>query len=112
VIVQGGAVGLAAFLMLAFGGVFGICAALRRASTSKERDQAYAVGAMFVGILASSFTMDLFSCAQATMILLVSFGLLWSNFTVPLPAFAAQGADDGVQRKSPVSSAPRESITA
>jgi len=112
VIVQGGAVGLAAFLMLAFGGVFGICAAWRRASTSKERDQAYAVGAMFVGILASSFTMDLFSCAQATMILLVSFGLLWSNFTVPLPAFAAQGADHGVQRKSPVSSAPRESITA
>jgi O-antigen ligase len=84
-IVQGGIVGLAALIVLAGGGIFGISAALRTASTPRERDQAYMIGAIFVAMLSSSFTMDLFSCQQATFILLISLGLLWSNFKVSLP---------------------------
>lgn len=84
-IVQGGVVGLLALAVLAGGGILGISAALRTASTPRERDQAYMVGAIFVAILTSSFTMDLFSFSQATFILLISFALLWSNFKVALP---------------------------
>jgi O-antigen ligase len=84
-IVQGGLFGLSAFIALAVGGIFGISAALRTASTRRERDQAYMIGAMFVALLSSSFTMDLFSFQQATFVLLISFGLLWSNFDVSLP---------------------------
>jgi O-antigen ligase len=82
-IVQGGIIGVAAMIVLAAGGIFGICAALRCASTARERDQAYATGAIFVAVLSSSFTMDLFSCQQASLILFISFGLLWSTFKVP-----------------------------
>lgn len=81
-IVQGGIVGLTAFIILAGGGIFGITAALRSASTARERDQAYAVGAIFVAVLTSSVTMDLFSFAQATFIMFVCFALLWSQFGV------------------------------
>jgi len=87
-IVQGGLVGLLAFSILAVGGIFGITAALRSASTARERDQAYAVGAIFVAVLTSSVTMDLFSFAQATFIMFVSFALLWSQFGV---AFTKEG---------------------
>ena len=84
-IVQGGIVGVAAMLVLAGGGIFGVSAALRRATTPRERDQAYTMGAMLVAILASSFTFDLFSFPQVTFIFFVLFGLLWSKFTVSLP---------------------------
>ena len=76
---------LTAMIVLAAGGILGISAALRTASTPRERDQAYMIGSIFVGLLASSFTMDLFSYQQATFILLISVGLLWSNFKVSLP---------------------------
>jgi O-antigen ligase len=85
VIVQGGTVGLTAMIVLAGGGIFGISAALRAARNRTERDQAYMLGAIFVGILASSVTFDLFFYQQATLILFIVFGLLWSNFTVSLP---------------------------
>ena len=81
-IVQGGMVGVTAMVVLAGGGIFGIAAALRGATTPCERDQAYMLGSMFVAILASSFTFDLFAYQQATLILFITFGLLWSNFTV------------------------------
>ena len=84
-IVQGGMVGVTAMIVLAGGGIFGIAAALRGATTPRERDQAYMLGSMFVAILASSFTFDLFAFQQVTLILFIIFGLLWSNFTVPLP---------------------------
>jgi O-antigen ligase len=84
-IVQGGTVGLAAMIVLAGGGIFGISAALRSARTPRERDQAYVLGSMFVAILVSSFTFDLFSFQQPTTILFLIFGLLWSSFTVALP---------------------------
>ena len=59
-IVEGGSVGLAAMIVLAGGGIFGISAALRCATISRERDQAYAMGAILVAVFASSFTFDLF----------------------------------------------------
>jgi polysaccharide biosynthesis protein PslJ len=84
-IVQGGIVGLIAMILLAGGGIFGLAAALRSAATPRERDQAYTVGAMFVAILVSSFTFDLFAFQQAALLLIITFGLLWSSFVVPLP---------------------------
>jgi polysaccharide biosynthesis protein PslJ len=83
-IVQGGIVGVTAMIVLAGGGVFGISAALRSATTQPEREQAYMLGSMFVAILSCSFTFDLFFYQQATLIFFIVFGLLWSNFAVPL----------------------------
>jgi O-antigen ligase len=81
-LVQGGIVGLVAMIVLASGGIFGLAAALRCAASPRERDQAYTMGAMLIGILASSFTFDLFSFQQATLLFFILFGLLWSNFTI------------------------------
>src|SRR5262249_18975571 len=84
-IVNGGITGVAAMIVLAVGGIFGISALLRGASTPRERDQAYGVGSIFIAILSTSFTFDLFSYQQATLIYFISFGLLWSNFKIKLP---------------------------
>jgi O-antigen ligase len=84
-LVQGGIFGLAAIMLLSIGGVFGIAAALRCATNHRERDQAYAMAAVLIGILASSFTFDLFIYQQATLIFFLVFGLLWSNFTLSVP---------------------------
>ena len=43
------------------------------------------MGAMFTGILASSYTFDLFAFQQASLLFFILFGLLWSNFTISLP---------------------------
>jgi O-antigen ligase len=83
-IVQGGTVGVTAMIVLAGGGIFGLAAALRAATTRPEREQAYMLGSMFVAILSCSFTFDLFFYQQATLIFFIVFGLLWSSFTVPL----------------------------
>jgi O-antigen ligase len=84
-IVQGGSVGAAAMIMLTAGGIFGISAALRTATTPLERDRAYAIGAAFVAILTSSATFDLFSYQQASLIFFLLFGLLWANYKVLVP---------------------------
>ena len=84
-IVQGGVVGVTAMIVLAGGGIFGLAAALRRTTTPVERDQAYMLGSMFIAMLASSYTFDLFFYQQATLIFFIVFGLLWSNFAVSLP---------------------------
>jgi O-antigen ligase len=84
-IVQGGVVGVTAMIVLAAGGIFGVAAALRRATTPVERDQAYMLGSMFIAILVSSYTFDIFFYQQVTLIFFIVFGLLWSNFTVELP---------------------------
>jgi hypothetical protein len=84
-IVQGGTVGVTAMMVLAGGGIFGLAAALRSAATTRERDQAYMLGSMFVAILASSFTFDLFAFQQVSLILFIIFGLLWSSDIVSLP---------------------------
>jgi polysaccharide biosynthesis protein PslJ len=84
-IVQGGIVQVLAMIVLSVGGIFGIAAALRRATTRRERDQAYMMGAMFAGILASSYTFDLLAYAQVSLVFFILVGLLWSNFTVSFP---------------------------
>jgi O-antigen ligase len=84
-IVQGGAVGVVAMIVLTSSGIFGVAAALRGATTPRERDQAYMMGAMLIGILASSFTFDLFAYQHTTLLFFMLFGLLWSNFTIASP---------------------------
>lgn len=93
-LVQGGVIGLLAMMVLAIGGLFGISAALRCATNRRERDQALAMGGMFTGILASSFTFDLFAHQQASLVFFMLFGLLWSNFrlTTSPPDAWARGA--------------------
>jgi polysaccharide biosynthesis protein PslJ len=95
-LVQGGVIGLLGMIVLAAGGVFGIAAALRSSRTPRDRDQAYTIGAMFVGILASSYTFDLFGYIQAAFVFFIMFGLLWSNFTIPFRVAAPTAtASDG-----------------
>ncbi len=83
-IVQGGLIGLTAMMVLTLGGIFGFNAALRAATTARERDQAYALGAVFIGVTTSTLTFDLLSFQQASRILFIAFGLLWCNYTVSL----------------------------
>jgi O-antigen ligase len=83
VLVQGGIIGLAGLFLLAIGGIFGISARLRRATTRCEKDEAYAIGSMLIAILVSSFTFDLFAYQQSTFIFFILFGLLWSDFRIP-----------------------------
>lgn len=83
-IVQGGAIGILTTIVLIGGGLFGFSAALRAAKTPRERDQAYALGAMFIAIAATSFTFDVMSFQQVARILVIVFALLWSSYTVSL----------------------------
>ncbi len=83
-IVQGGIVGLGAMIVLMAGGIFGFSAALRMAKTPRERDEVFMLGAMFVAILISSFTFDLFAYQQAALTLFLVFGLLWCRVKIPL----------------------------
>ncbi len=71
---QGGVVGLVGMILLSSAGIFGLAAALRGATTRRERDQAYMMGAMLIGLLASSYTFDFFSYQQAS---LVFFLIVW-----------------------------------
>ncbi|SDE15800.1 O-antigen ligase family protein [Rhodococcus tukisamuensis] len=92
-VVQGGIVGVAAIMVLAAGGIFGIAAALRGATTTREREQAYSLGSIFIAIIVCASTFDLFNFQQVTRILFVIFGLLWSNFAVPLQESETAPAD-------------------
>jgi O-antigen ligase len=83
-IAQGGVVGVMAMIVLVGGAAFGLSAGLRCATSRRERDQVYVVGAMAIGILSCSFTFDLFAYNQITAVLFISLGLLWSNFVVAL----------------------------
>jgi polysaccharide biosynthesis protein PslJ len=84
-IVQGGVIGVAALILLCGGTAFGVSAALRRATTPTQREQAYMLGAVAVGILLSSTTFDLLYYQQATLVFFIAFGLLWGPFTIPAP---------------------------
>jgi O-antigen ligase len=84
-IVQGGLFGLTAMIVITGGAIFGIAAALRCARSPRQREQAYMLGAMVAGILCSSTTFDLFSYEQAASILFITFALLWSSVTIPVP---------------------------
>ncbi len=97
--VQGGSMGLLAMTLLAVGGLFGMASALRRAGTVRERDQVYTIGALWIGLLAASFTFDIFSFQQATLVTFLLFGLLWSGVAVPFPD--PSGAAGGVVAAAP-----------
>lgn len=83
-LVQGGLVGFIAMLLFAGGAIFGVAAALRRATHQREREQAYMLGAMTAGFLSSSYTFDLFGFEQSAMTFFVVFAFLWSSFNVTL----------------------------
>jgi polysaccharide biosynthesis protein PslJ len=83
-LVQGGILGVTAMLVLVTGGMFGLAAALRSATTPDERNQAYALGSMFMGILVCSYFFDLFGFQQATRIFFICFALMWSSYTIPI----------------------------
>jgi O-antigen ligase len=101
-IVQGGTVGVTTMILLAAGGIFGVAAALRGAATPHEREETYTLGAIFVAILVSSFTFDLFGFQQTALLLFIIFGLLWSNFNVSLPGARAtpKGSPTGTTGRS------------
>ncbi|MFE3189512.1 oligosaccharide flippase family protein [Nocardia sp. NPDC059240] len=84
-VVQGGVVGIAAMIVLSGGAIFGISASLRAARTSREREQAYMLGAVVAAILVSSTTFDLFYYQQATMLFFIGVALLWTTYGIPLP---------------------------
>jgi len=109
-LVQGGSVGFLAMIMLAGGGILGVAAALRGATTPRERDQAYAMGAVFIGILASSYTFDLFSYQQASLLFFILFGLLWSNFTISFPEAGITRAVQIVRAPTALSNAANRAI--
>ncbi|WP_248674950.1 O-antigen ligase family protein [Rhodococcus sp. HM1] len=90
-LVQGGAVGLTAMILLTGGAIFAISAGLRRADSTRERDQAYMMGSVMVGILVSSTTFDLFYYQQATLTFFIVFGLLWSTYNIAVPEPATPG---------------------
>lgn len=97
-IVQGGVVGVSAMILLTVGGIFGISAALRRAGSAREREQAYVMGAVFAGIMVSSTTFDMLHYQQATLILFIVFALMWSTFTVPIREEGNPSADGAARR--------------
>jgi O-antigen ligase len=85
VLAQGGIVGTINMIALCLCAIFGIAAALRSATNLRERDQAFAMGAMMVGILSSTWTYDMFAYQQVTYIFFVLFALQWCTFRVTVP---------------------------
>jgi O-antigen ligase len=84
-VVQGGLVGVAAMIVITFAALLGISAALRCATSIREREQAYMLGAVISGILVSSTTFDLFYYQQVTLVFFIVYGLLWGPYAVALP---------------------------
>jgi polysaccharide biosynthesis protein PslJ len=112
VIVQGGVIGVLALTVLIGGGIFGITAALRSATSPRERDQAYMLGAMLVAIAATSTTFDLLNFAQVTRIFFIIFGLLWANYTVSFqgPTTPARSSCAREQARERALSTPQDLI--
>ncbi|MFF0816097.1 O-antigen ligase family protein [Rhodococcus sp. NPDC003318] len=82
-IAQGGMVGLGAMMLLAASGIIGIAAGLRGAASPRDRGQVYSVGSAFVAVLVSTFTFDLFSFQQASLLFFALYGLVWSTCRHP-----------------------------
>ena len=86
VIASGGIVGLLNMIFLCLGAILGIAAALRSATNVRQRDQAFTMGAMMLGMLASTSTYDMFGFVQVTYVFFILIALLWSTFRVTVPA--------------------------
>ena len=85
-IASGGIVGLLNMIFLCLGAILGIAAALRSATNVRQRDQAFTMGAMMLGMLASTSTYDMFGFVQVTYVFFILIALLWSTFRVTVPA--------------------------
>ena len=83
---NGGLVGFFGLFIFAVGGIFAFTAALRRVSTPSERGLTFAMGGVFMGILATSYTFDLFGFGQVTFVFFIMNGLLWSYSPVKITA--------------------------
>jgi polysaccharide biosynthesis protein PslJ len=81
VMAEGGILGFVALAVLVIGGIFGITAALRRTTTTRERDQVHAMAATFLAILVTSTTFHLLGFDQTMFLFFLLFALLWSNCT-------------------------------
>lgn len=79
VLAEGGILGGAAYAALSLGGVFGIIGSVRCSATKKDRDQAFAVGAMFLGYLAAAPTFAVLGYEPGYSIFFLIFGILWSG---------------------------------
>jgi O-antigen ligase len=106
-IVQGGSVGVVAMMVLTGGIIFGLSAGLRRVTSPRERDQTYMLASMLVGIMVSSFTFDLFTYQQATLIFFILFGLLWSTFSIGFPDTRHNDAENRTLRHLRTGGEPR-----
>lgn len=82
-LVNGGLFGLLAMMLIAAATIFGIAAALRKASDARLRSQVYAIGAAVVAVLSSSFTFDLFAFQQANFLFFLLVALLWVDIDLP-----------------------------
>jgi hypothetical protein len=76
---EGGITWIVAFAALSLGGVCGIAASLRRSVTGKDRDQTYALGAMFLGLLVACPTFATLSYEPYYSLFFLLFGMLWSG---------------------------------
>jgi O-antigen ligase len=79
-LVQGGVVGVFGMFLLIAGALLGFAAAVRYANDTRERDQAFAIGAAITAIAVTSSTFDLLGFEQIAFILFLLFGLAWSSF--------------------------------
>lgn len=99
--VQGGLVGVLALGLLVFTGFYGTARAVKHSENRRSRDQAYALGATFAAIAISTMTSDLFTFQQATGVMFIVFGLLWSDETVlPVAVKRDTSTDVTTKRKS------------
>lgn len=90
---EGGILWIAAFATLSLGGIFGIAATGRRSPTTASRDQNLAVGAMFLGLLASTPSFASLSYDPIYSIFFLLFGILWSSCSYPMRAPIAERPD-------------------
>lgn len=78
-VVQGGVVGVVALAVLVIAGFAGLAAALRYSDGPRSRDLAYALGASFAAVAVSMVTFDLMAFQQASAVLFILYGLLWTR---------------------------------
>lgn len=81
---QGGLTGVAALLVVVVAIIFGLATSLRYAVTPKDRNQRFVIGAILVGLIASTTTSDFFRDQQVVFLTFLLLGLLWSGIAVPI----------------------------
>ena len=80
---SGGIIGITGLTVLMGGGIFGISAARRAATSRRDKDLALAAGGLVVALVATSSTFDMLGFGQATWTYFLAFGALWSAYSIP-----------------------------